>query len=223
MLRLGVCGMRAEVTHSGSAAQVRARRRAVLNRRLRLAPGQSMSISGCLAPFRRGDVALRTPPVSARQNSWFWMSATSQMAIVRSVPNGGYRASSRLTAIAERDDHGVWRAGVGRDIDRGIGTRDSRSIRCGLATNSVTSSMPCITRKRAVAAGGHRAAPHAGQHLPRSAGAVPGQDAGRRPGSRSRAAARALSPRSSQSRPDHRLRGPEYQQMPHVGGVRRTG
>jgi hypothetical protein len=24
---------------------------------------------------------------------------------------GGYRASSRLTVIAERDDHGVWRAG----------------------------------------------------------------------------------------------------------------
>ena len=37
------------------------------------------------------------------------------------VQNGGYRASSRLTAIAERDDHGVGRAGVGRDIDRGIG------------------------------------------------------------------------------------------------------
>ena len=28
-----------------------------------------------------------------------------------SVQVGGYRASSRLTAIAERDDHGVWRAG----------------------------------------------------------------------------------------------------------------
>ena len=49
-----------------------------------------------------------------------------------------------------------------------------------------------------------------------------GQDAGRRPGGRSRAAARALSPRSSQSRPDHRPGGPEYQQMPHAGGVRRT-
>jgi len=35
--------------------------------------------------------------------------------------SGGYRASSRLTAIAERDDHGVWRAGVGRDTDRGTG------------------------------------------------------------------------------------------------------
>ena len=35
--------------------------------------------------------------------------------------HSGYRASSRLTVIAERDDHGVWRAGVGRDIDRGIG------------------------------------------------------------------------------------------------------
>jgi hypothetical protein len=53
--------------------------------------------------------------------------------------------------------------------------------------------------QRAVVAGGHRAAPHAGQHLPRSAGAVPGQDAGRRPGSRSRAAARAGSGRRVRS------------------------
>jgi hypothetical protein len=54
-------------------------------------------------------------------------------------------------------------------------------------------------RKRAIAAGGQRAAPHAARHLPRSAGAVPGQDAGRRPGSRSRAAARTGSARRVRS------------------------
>jgi hypothetical protein len=55
--------------------------------------------------------------------------------------------------------------------------------------------------QQAVVAGGHRATPHAGQHLPLCAGAVPGQDAGRRPGNRSRAAARGPSPPSSQPGP----------------------
>jgi hypothetical protein len=53
--------------------------------------------------------------------------------------------------------------------------------------------------QEAVVAGGHRATPHARQHLPRSAGAVPGQDAGRRPGNRSRAAARAGPARRARS------------------------
>jgi len=75
-----------------------------------------------------------------------------------------------------------------RDPD-GIPSARSRSLQCE----------PGITRKRAVVAGGHRAAPHAGQHLPRSAGAVPGKDARRRHGSRRRAAARAGSTRRVRS------------------------
>jgi hypothetical protein len=57
-------------------------------------PAQSLPISGCLVPFRRGDAALRTPPVPERQNSRFWMSATSRMAIVCSTPNGGSGSSA---------------------------------------------------------------------------------------------------------------------------------
>jgi hypothetical protein len=84
----------------------------------------------------------------------------------------GTRTATRLT----RDPDGIFPA-------------RSRSPQCE----------PGITRKPAVAAGGHRAAPPAGQHLPRSTGAVAGQDAGRRPGSRSQAAARAGSARRVRS------------------------
>jgi hypothetical protein len=56
---------------------------------------------------------LHIPPFCAPQRM--------DVEIPAAVHIGGYRALSWLTAIAERDDHGVWRAGVGRDIDRGIG------------------------------------------------------------------------------------------------------
>jgi hypothetical protein len=53
-------------------------------------------------------------PFSA-QNAQIWAASVLTGTEPASAQNGGYRASSRLTAIAERDDHGVWRAGVGRD------------------------------------------------------------------------------------------------------------
>jgi hypothetical protein len=42
-------------------------------------------------------------PVQTRQNSRFWMSATSRTVIVRSVPNGGYFAQVRTDSVALRD------------------------------------------------------------------------------------------------------------------------
>jgi hypothetical protein len=55
----------------------------------RCSAGASLPISGCLAPSRSGNAALRARPVPTRQNSRFWMSATSRTVIVRGVPNGG--------------------------------------------------------------------------------------------------------------------------------------
>lgn len=43
---------------------------------------------GMPGSIRRGNAVPRTRPVPTRQNSQFWMSATSRTVIVRGVPNG---------------------------------------------------------------------------------------------------------------------------------------
>ena len=108
------------------------------------------------------------------------------MAIRFADHNGGYRASRRLTAIAERDDYGVLRAGVGRDIDRGIGGVSPRSPDRSADARSAGHVLGPV----ALAAGKRLAAPVVGAGSCPSAltAAVPhlrpapGKPAGRAPG-----------------------------------------
>ena len=96
------------------------------------------------------------------------------------VQIGGYRASSRLTVIAERDGHGLWRAGVGRDVDRGIGGGSPRSSDRSADARSgghVLGPGVLATGKRLVAsAGSSPSAMTAAVPHPRP---TPGQPAGR--------------------------------------------
>lgn len=81
-------------------------------------PGQPLFPSRCAE--RHPPSAL--PGIAVAPISLFCTREAISVTGVGTTPdNQGYRASSRLTAIAERDDHGVWRAGVGRGIDRGTG------------------------------------------------------------------------------------------------------
>jgi hypothetical protein len=60
---------------------------------------------GHLAPSRRGNAALRSPTsADPRQNSRFWMSATSRTIIVGGVLNeSGYRADLTASSVTDSD------------------------------------------------------------------------------------------------------------------------
>ena len=82
--------------------------------RLRLAHGRVGACTPAHTPRHHRNILICAPSVEERSGN-------------RRRADRGYRASSRLTVITEREDHGVWRAGVGRGIDRGIGGVSPRS------------------------------------------------------------------------------------------------